>query len=285
MSLIGLSSSYFGFRGIGIYNSVKRIAELGFNTVELGAGHVFEKNPFSAIKKIKADFPEMHFTVHGLFPPLRKKTWFNPSLGATLQNKKVMRGMFRAAEIVNAGCVTIHSGFLSEMLFGINTHGMNYGRPGKPIERKKAMAGIESVIKLGLGLSRQYGIKFGIENNTKGTLVPAVYSKKNFRELFEKFPEAGLLFDMGHALSEKRLEEMLLFKEKIIEMHVHFSRPKSKTISRDEHKALPSEEAIGFMRTIPQIKKIPLIFEHGLDVSEKEILAEKELLQNFLAKL
>jgi hypothetical protein len=90
---------------------------------------------------------------------------------------------------------------------------------------------------------------------------------------------------MGHALSEKRLEEMLFFREKIIQMHVHFSRPKSGTIPLDEHAPIPSEEAIAFMEKIPQIKKIPLIFEHSSKVSEEEILKEKKLLEGFLEKL
>ena len=282
LPLIGLSTSYFAFRGLGIYDSVKRISELGFSTAELGAAHSFEENIWATLEKIKSDFPKMIFTVHGLFPPLEEQLWFNASLGLSDQNKKIIQDMFKVAELMNAVCVTVHAGFLSEMHFGENIRGMNYGKSGKEIPREQAVKGISEIVSLALELAGEQGISFGIENNTRGTLTPAIYTRQEFSEIFEKFPKLGFLLDMGHALAEQRLEKMLEFKDRIVQMHVHYSKPKSEAMKLDEHATLPSKDSIAFMKNIKQIKKIPLIFEHGTDVTTEQILEEKKLLENFL---
>jgi len=285
MPLVGLSSSYYAFQKYSIYDAVKRINELGFSTAELGAAHTFEKDIWKSLRKIRHDFPKMNFTVHGMFPPLKEKHWLNLALGLNAFNKKIISGMFKAAEISEAKCVTMHPGFLSEALFGNEHNGMDYGKQGAPIEKQKAFKGVCDSIDFSLKLAKKTGVNFGVENITLGGFTPAVYSVSEFRDLFSRFPKLGWLFDMGHALSEARLEELLSLKEKAIQMHVHFSRQKSETVPMDEHKPLPSEKEISFMRGIKQIKKIPLIFEHGTNVSETEILAEKKLLEGFLKKI
>ncbi len=72
-SLVGLSSSYFATRGFGIYDSVARAKELGFGLVELGAAHSFEKDVWKTVGRIKKDFSDLNFTIHGVFPPREKK--------------------------------------------------------------------------------------------------------------------------------------------------------------------------------------------------------------------
>ncbi|MDD5162588.1 MAG: TIM barrel protein [Candidatus ainarchaeum sp.] len=281
---MGLSSSYFAFQNFSVYDSVKRISDLGFSTVELGAAHSFEKGISQTLRKIKKDFPKMNFTVHGMFPPLKEHHWFNLSLGISKKNKKIFSDMFKAAELVEAMCVTVHPGYLSKAIFR-NKMGMDCEKEGSPISKEKALRGVCSAIDFAMQLSEKTGIGFGIENVPQIVFKPAIYSAKDFQLLFAKFSKAGLLFDMGHALAETRLGEILSFKKKIIEMHVHYSRPKQGAPRRDEHLPLPSEEAIAFMKTIPQIKKIPLIFEHGTSTSEQQILEEKKLLENFLKKI
>ncbi|MDD5148701.1 MAG: TIM barrel protein [Candidatus ainarchaeum sp.] len=285
MPLIGLSSSYYAFRKFSVYDSVRRINELGFNTAELGAAHVFGDEIWAALKKIKKDFPETSFTVHGVFSPLKKNHWFNLSEGLTALNKKIFSDMFKAAEIVEAACVTVHPGYLSEAFFRHDETGMDCAKEGKPIPKEKALEGINESVGFASKLAKKTGVLFGMENVPLGIFRPAVYSPDDFNLLFKKFPKLGFLFDMGHALSEARLEEMLSLNEKTIEMHVHYSRQKSEKIKLDEHDPLPSEESVAFMKKIPQIKKIPLIFEHSTNISERQILAEKALLENFLKKL
>jgi sugar phosphate isomerase/epimerase len=284
LRLVGLSSSYYAFQKFSVYNAVKKINELGFETAELGAAHSFEKDIWKNLKKIKKDFPKMNFTVHGMFPPLKRHYWFNLSLGLARENKKIFADMFKAAELVEAVCVTVHPGYLSEALFN-KKMGMDCAKTGKIIPKKQAVKGIYSAVKFALELSENTGIGFGLENIPMGIFKPAIYSQKDFKAFFSEFPRAGLLFDMGHALCEQRLEEILGLKEKIIQMHVHFSRPNSVAIKLDEHLPLPSEESIAFMKTIPQIKRIPLIFEHSSNISEQQILDEKKLLEKFLKKI
>ena len=84
--MIGLSSSYYGLQKKKVYESAKSVFDLGFKTVELGAAHDPEKNIWDTVKKIKHDFPDKNYTVHGLFPPPEQRMWFNASLGLTKQN-------------------------------------------------------------------------------------------------------------------------------------------------------------------------------------------------------
>jgi len=116
--MLGLSSTYFALRNSGIYESAEKIANLGFGCIELGAAHAYEKNVFVTLKKIKRDFPDLQFTVHGLFPPLREKHWFNISEGITRKNKKIIDGLFEAGRIVEARAIAIHPGYLGKTSYG-----------------------------------------------------------------------------------------------------------------------------------------------------------------------
>ena len=136
-SLLGLSSSYFAFRGKGIYDSVKAVFDLGFETVELGAAHSSEPNAWSAVRRIKRDFPEKNYTVHSLFPPLKERYWFNPSLGLTRKNRQVVESLFRAAGLVDAEVVGLHPGFLNELGFGyVRSRGFYVLVPGNLLVRE-----------------------------------------------------------------------------------------------------------------------------------------------------
>jgi len=101
--------------------------------------------------------------------------------------------------------------------------------------------------------------------------------------LFREFHDLGMLFDMGHSLFESQLDILLpKFHKKIIEMHMHYSNPKSAICKTDQHAPLPEDFDLRKLAKIKQIKKIPLVLEHGLDVSEAQILKEKEMIEKIL---
>ncbi|MFH1545328.1 MAG: hypothetical protein ABIE23_04575 [archaeon] len=136
--MIGLSSSYFASKNFSIYDSVKNISELGFNLAEIGAAHKFEENLFETTKKIKKDFPELQFTIHGLFPPWKENFWFNPALGLTPRNKKVIDNLFRAAEILEAEIISFHPGFLGVVEYRKNPKGYAEAVLAKKLNKEKA---------------------------------------------------------------------------------------------------------------------------------------------------
>ena len=284
--MIGLSSSYFALRNSGIYGSVQRIAELGFNCAELGAAHAYEKNVFATLKKIKKDFPDLDFTVHGLFPPLKEKIWFNISEGLTPKNKKIIDGMLKSAEIVEACAVAAHPGYLGKMSFG-KTLPSGFMAAGSLEEwpREKCLRNAFKVLDYAAARAGKLKLNFAVENQPWDAKVrPLFYSAGDFEMLFARYPETGMLFDIGHALFENQFDSLLAsLNRRIIEMHMHYSNAKSAIYKIDQHAPLPESFDLRKLEKIKQIKKTPLVLEHGLDVTEAQILREKETIEGFLS--
>ncbi len=281
--LLGLSSTYFASKGIPIYDSVAKVRESGFNTVELGAGHSFEENVWETVKRIKRDFPEMHYTVHGLFPPQRERFWFNASLGLTKQNKAVIENLFRAAEIVEALAIGIHPGFANELLWGREVHGVNLGKEGSPLPREQSLQNLSKVAGFALKLSTQTGISFAIENTPGERITPLLRKPQDFAPFFEKCPGLGFLFDYGHALLEENIESWQQFFPRVCEVHLHYSRGPDESVDMPDHLPFPKRFNFALLNKIPNLRKMPLIFEHLANVSIEEIEREKQELIAFLS--
>jgi sugar phosphate isomerase/epimerase len=285
--LLGLSSSYFAFRGKGLYDSVKSVFDLGFETAELGAGHRFEPNAWKTVRRIKRDFPEKNYTIHSLFPPPKERFWFNPSLGLNKQNKETVGNLFKAAQIVEAKVVGIHPGFLNELGWGYDSvKGFDTLVPGKALDAEKSWRNFTEVIQYGLKLSQETGVVLAIENIHGAEARPIVLSVEDFGKVFALFPELRLLFDFGHALFEGRADELVAeFGERIAEVHLHWSERKSSTHLRDDHSPIVEEKQLQLFGKAGQIRRVPIIFEHGTNVGEQQILREKELVECFLKKI
>ncbi len=280
--MLGLSSSYFGFKGKSIYDSVKSVFDLGFDAVELGAGHRFEEDIWETVKRIKADFPGKDYTIHGLFPPQRERAWFNASLGLAKQNKEIVDSFFRAGHIVEAKVVSIHPGFTKEIAWRDSKNPMENFLPQKDLLLESAWSNLFKLIEYCLHLAEETGCAFAIENVPEHS-VPLVCSSQQVERVFKQFPKLLFLLDFGHALYEGRLQEFLgRFSRHIGQMHLHFSRPKGTAPKADEHTPITSFEQLEPLGKIRQLKEIPIVFEHGLNVSQAQILKEKELVARFL---
>lgn len=283
--MLGLSSSYFAFQKKGIYDSAKAIFDLGFDTAELGAAHLPEKNVWEALKKIKRDFPDKSFTVHGLFPPREKRTWFNASLGLTAENKKIIQDFFKAATILEADVVSIHPGFRKEVEWIEGAEPMEEFLPLEDIQPEKAWPNFFDLAEHCLALAEKTGCAFAIENVPK-LACPLVWSEKDFDRVFADFSGIKLLLDVGHALYEGRLSEFLeCFPTKVAQIHLHLSREGGGEAKTDEHLPITSMKQLEPLKAIRRLKSIPMIFEHGSNVSEAQIRAEKKLVEEFLTKL
>ena len=280
--VIGLSSSYYGFQKIPIYESAEKVFGLGFGTVELGAGHNPEPKVWDAVKRIKRDFPDKNYTVHGLFPPLEKRFWFNASLGLTKQNEKIVENFFRAAQIVEAKVVSIHPGFRKEIEWLDGAGPMHEFLQKKKIPPEKARQGFFALVECCLAKAEEANCSFAIEN-IPSLALPLVGTVQEFEEVFAKFPRLKMLLDVGHALYSSRLETLLEhFSGRIGQLHLHISRPEGQARKADEHNPVSSKEELEPLRAIRQLKKIPIIFEHSTNITEWEIKAEKRLLEGFL---
>jgi sugar phosphate isomerase/epimerase len=281
--MIGLSSSYYAFRGKGIYDSVKSAFGLGFDTVELGAGHSFEKDAWKTVRKIRHDFPDKNFTVHALFPPLKERYWFNPTLGLTKKNLSITDNLFKAAEMVEAKVVGVHPGFLNEMGFSSDkVRGFDIILPGEPLPVKESWDKFMKWCAYANSSAKEAGVKFALENIHGSEAKPLVFSVQDFKKVFARFPEMGMLLDYGHALFEGLAGDFISkFNKKIFQVHMHWSRARSKEQQKDDHAPITRKKQLEPFRRVERFRRIPVIFEHSTNVSKKQVLAEKKLLEEF----
>jgi len=283
--MIGLSTSYYAMKGLSIYESVLKTVELGFELIELGAAHEYEDNSFDTMREIKRDFPSVRFTVHTLFPPLRKRVWFNPAEGLNEINKKIVDGLFETASIVDASLISIHPPVFNDIKLG-GTNLAKFHRP-VPGKAKDKNTGKERFFQLMKYISRQSancGIKIIIENISfsGGCLIDSYpYTRDDFIELFEKFPGVGMLLDVGHALRNDNLHDLIKMNGKIFELHLHDI---GYTFDNKLNAHLPIKSPAFFdpIKKIVNKSSMPIIFEHGSNVTEEEILTEKELLESVM---
>jgi len=283
--LIGLSTTYYATQDFSIYESVSRIVELGFNTVELGAAHSYEENIWNTLEKIRKDFLDINFAIHNPFPPLKQKLWFNSADGLNKINKHVIDNLFRASGILDAILISMHAPILNELSVGEEMIG-NFTAPvfGKEKDRQMSMENFLELVEHMDNLSEKNNIKIAIENMEYGPFGILLRTANDFNEIFKMFSNIGLLLDMGHARSIEDLNDLLRINKEIFEIHIHAP---SNSIERKNVAHLPVKDISFFypIRDIIKNNEIPVVFEHGADVSEAEILQERHLFVNFIRNI
>jgi sugar phosphate isomerase/epimerase len=284
--MIGLSTSYYAMKGLSIYDSVIKTVELGFEHIELGAAHEFEDNALSTLRKIKKDFPSVSFTVHTLFPPLRKRVWFNPADGLNKINKEIIDGLFEAASIVDASLISIHPPVLNEInLMDVNLSNFHKLEIGQPKSLKESKGNFFQLMEYISRKTEAKKTKIIIENvgAVNSQLIESYpYAKEDYFEIFEKFPDAGMLLDVGHALQAGNLNELVEMDGKVFELHLHDIGYESDN-KLNAHFPIKSSEFFDPLTEIVKKDSMVSVFEHGTNVTEEEILKEKELLEIFIA--
>lgn len=281
MSLLGLSTSYYADKGLSIYDSVLKIIDLGFTTVEFGAAHMFEAGVWETLRKIRQEFPGLNCLIHALFPPQEKKFWFNPAEGLTELNRVIIDNLFTSAEILNAMQISIHAAIINE--FTLSTKEITYfDKPiiGKLRDREQCKKNFFTLMEYIDIKSSETGIRVLIENTISSLVTPYPCTVDEFSYVFNRFPNTGLLLDVGHALISGELHKLIDLQDYIQELHLHDSGDILK-------RGYIGHLAIKNMDFFVQIKKllskpIPMIFEHGADIPEEEILEEKLLLESFM---
>ena len=283
LDMIGLSTSCFAAKGHSIYESVQKSVELGFDVIELGAAHAFEENVWDTLKKIRNDFRNVNFTIHTLFPALKKLTWFNPAEGLNDTNTKVVDRLFASASIVESLLISIHPAVFNKIRIGERGGRCNFNIP-IVADAKQKMACKDKFKEFMEYINRQastHGKKVIIENLDASILDSFPSTKKDFLNVFEKYSEIGFLLDVGHAIKSESLAELLELKGYIFEIHLH-GVGSFKNDGKWAHRAVKDASFFDSLNEILNKESIVLIFEHGADVNEDEILLEKELLEKFL---
>jgi sugar phosphate isomerase/epimerase len=283
--MIGLSSSYYAVRGFSIFDSIRKIVELGFSVVELGAAHSYEEDIWGTLKKAKNEFPEIKFTIHALFPPLKQRFWFNPADGLQAMNLNVINNLFKAADVMQSEIISIHSPVINEMQMEDDKVGGGFYKDSAGIARDLSLcrSSFLEVIDYMNTKAQKAGIKVGIENMNHNHFNTFLQSSDDFLRIFSKYPNFGLLLDVPHAILAGNLDVFQCIKDKILELHLH-------EIGEDKNSERFGHFAIRNLDYFERIKEFivqvdgPIIFEHGNDVSEEEILCEMSLLDSCLEK-
>lgn len=285
--MLGISTSYFAARGFSIYESVRRAQNLGFPLVELGANHDFEKDVFATLKKIRQDFPRLTFTQHGYFPPVFEKEYLlNPGQGLTAQNKQVLETMFEAVKILDTKVISFHCGTNWQAAYKGNfkaIKGFKEFVPTKEISWPLALKNLEEFFAEALKKGEEVGVKVAVENIwCIGGERPLLITPGDFQSFFQKLPECLFLLDYAHAiLNISRPDEFFLLGEKIIQMHLSGIKN-----DRDHWSITAGLNLENLFSQIKNLPKLPfLILEHSAEVTEKEILKEKNLIENCFGKL
>lgn len=279
--MIGLSTTYYAIQGDSVYESVKKVTELGFNTIEIGAAHGFEENIWDVLKKIRKNFRHIDFTIHTLFPPFKNKIWFNPADGLNEVNKEIIDNLFTAACILNTSLVSIHPAVFNEIGLGNKVEG-NFDKPivGRPKDRKEGIQKFNNFMNYASEKAVSSGLKLLIENldTTFANSYPSTES--DFSKIFNAFPNTGLLLDIGHAFDCGNLIDMLTLEGYVYEIHLHSGNRTSGNIT-NRHGSIKDITYFEPLKKLAANDDVVFLFEHGSDVSEEDIVIEKKLLEKF----
>ncbi len=282
-NIIGLSTTYYATQGYTVYESVRKVTELGFNMVEIGAAHVFEENIWDVLKKIRRDFRRVEFTVHTLFPPHNDRIWFNPADGMSGINKVIVDNLFTAAELLESTYISIHPAVLNEVSLGIRGRG-NFYKPemGESKDRNDCILKFRDLMRYASEKAVRSDVTLMVENldTTFADSYPA--GQHDFLELFQEFPNTGLLLDMGHAFECGNISDLVRLGKYIHEVHIHGSDNVHDNNKRS-HSSIKKESYFYPLINSKLNDSVVFLFEHGSDVSEDEIRLETKLLEQFLS--
>jgi sugar phosphate isomerase/epimerase len=281
--MIGLSTTYYALKGLDIYSSVESIVELGFEAVELGAAHIYEDDIWQKLKLIRKKFPGITFTVHGLFPPLKERIWFNPADGLNAANRPVIDNLFKAADKLGSTLIGIHPPVLNDVVFGKNKVPGGFWQMTSRQDKELATSKIKLYDVLGYieKKAKVAGVKVGIETLDSTYFNLLLNSADDFMGIFNQFPSFGLLLDVVHASISGRLAEFARLKDQVVEIHLHESR-QIPGEGQWGHYAIRDTALLEPISDLLLNGSIPVILEHGLETTEEEILKEKYLLEGYV---
>ncbi len=278
--MISVSSIFFGCRGTGIYESVEKADSLGFEGVELRQEHLPKNGVWKILKKTKADFPNIEFTIHAPLWSGSGINYLNPAMGLTGKNKKLLEDVFRGVQIVEAKVVLFHTGFTELLLFNHIAWVPRIHWPRLKMPRGIAKKGFGQFMESAVKIAGDIGTEVLVENPPPSKLDVLLNSKEDFATAFSDVKGLGLALDMSHSFARGELAELLTLRKKIREIHVAYSK------EGEEDMHLPaSMEHLQPLKKLPQLKELPIVLEHGREVSLDELIKEKAVVEKFLKSI
>ena len=290
--MIGMSSTWMAIKGFGIRESIERCFDLGFELVEVGAGHKYEPDAVGSVIQTKQKYPGKHFTVHAFFPPLTKSYAMNmsdPKEHAIII--KTAEGMFDLAKRIGADVVGMHGGYAGEVMWVPDRGGFEKLEIKKPIPPEVAEANMMSVLQKLVKLAESRGVKLAMEISPFDESKPILSDIESFEKVFSgiRSKSLGMLLDVGHlhvsaaAKGFDPYEFTARFRDRIFELHLHDYKDDNK------HIAVGTGE-IDFDKYFkiigkPFLKRIPMVFEYNNSVTEEQALAGKVLIEDIMREI
>lgn len=251
-----------------LHSSLKTLVSLGYNNIELGSTHPYEKN----IMKILETF-DCHFLVHNYFPTPEQELIVNIcSADDSLREKSIEhieRRIIFSSEI-NAGLFTFHPGYISEPI-STNIDNQNWDfvydrNKNQPLPYEEAFELIIIAVKRFVKIAEEYSQPIAIE--TTGSIAQKdnllMQKSSEYRNLFNEVDSnlLGINLNFGHlnlaskAFNFSRFGFIDNLKEKIFAFEIsHNDREK------DDHKLLKSGEWYWEVIEDKKFKNIPMIYE------------------------
>ena len=288
--MIGMSSTWMATKGFGIRESIERCFGLGFDLVEVGAGHKHEPNAVETVIELKRKYPDSHFTIHAFFPPVAKGSYImnmsdSKEHGIIL---KTAAGMFDLAEKIGADVVGLHGGYAGEVVWVPDRGGFDKLKMIKSIPAETAESNMMVILEKLVRLAEGRGVKLAVEISPFDVSKAVLSDPEIFEKVFSRFESdnLGLLLDIGHvhmsaaAKGFDPYEFTARFKEKIFELHLH------DVVDGEDHNLVGTGE-IDFARHFKiigrkRLESIPLVFEYTNLVSEEEALRGKGHIEGVL---
>ena len=291
--MIGMSSTWLAVKGFSIQESIEKLFEMGFDLVEIGAGHKYEEGAIETVMKLRKKYHSKKFTIHASFPPIK-----NGNNALNLADPKehertvrTIKRMFDIADMTSAMMVGIHGGFASEAKWIPGKFGFEDLVAKKIIPIKEAKINMKIVLEDILTIVEERNIKLAIEISPPDKSRPMMINPQIFDWMFSTFdsPNLGLLLDIGHLHNSAMkngydpFEFTERFKNKIFEIHVH------DCANGEEHYLVGTGE-VDFKKHFgiigkKKLEELPLVFEYKNNITEKQCLEGKQMIEKIISEL
>lgn len=249
-------------------HSLEILVNLGYNKIELGSTHPFEKDIKNILKKYKCDY-----LVHNYFPTPKKELIVNIcSSDNSLRESSILHVQERIifSNEINSSLYTFHPGYLSQPL-STNINNQNwdfvYNREiNKPIKYEEAFELLIEAIKKFVVLAEKWSQPIALETTGSISQKDNLLMQKSseFEKLFNAVDSEylGVNINFGHlnlaskAFNFSRFGFIDILKEKIFAFEIsHNDR------ENDDHKLLKSDEWYWDIIEDHKFENIPMIYE------------------------
>lgn len=292
--MIGISSTWLATKGLTIEESVNREFELGFDLVEIGAGHKYEDNAVETVLKLRNKHLTKSFTIHALFPPYKNGSSYPLNMADPDEHDRILKtvkGMFDISERLGSTFVGIHGGQAAKVKWGKEKFGFKYLKVMEEIDMEDAKTNMKIVLEDIIHIAKEKNMQLAVEISVDDDCREIMTNPEMFKWMFSMFKtkNLGILLDIGHVHRSSKndgydpYDFVKKIKDRVIEIHIHDCK------GDNDHIAIGKGD-IDFERYFSIIGKeklesIPMVFEYNNSVDEKQALEGKKIIEKILENL